>query len=159
MAEQTAFYQAMINATSQTLENMAFMEVMQHVDTKYEIPEEDLSWTSILIHDPVQGELKLALPTSSLKSLTGNIFAIDEEEVGEAQMTDILNELLNTIAGLFLTNIVQEDQEYQLGLPELGEGPLPDIDSDTIVWKLMTSEEDALQIFASGASLVTMNNA
>ena len=157
MSQETAFYQAMVNATSQTLENMTFMEVMEHFDASYEIPEDDLSWTSMLIHDPVQGEIKLAMPTSALKNMTGNIFAMDEEEVEESQMNDILNELLNTIAGLFMTNLIKEDQEYQLGLPELGEGPLPEVDADTVVWKLMTSEEAALQIFVNGASLVALN--
>jgi hypothetical protein len=53
-----------------------------------------------------------------------------------------------------MTNLLNADQEYQLGLPELGEGELPEVDSDTIVWKLMTSDEDALQIFVNGAAFV-----
>ncbi len=158
MVEHNAFYQAMINATSQTLENMVFMEAMEHFDPNYEIPADNLAWTSMLIHDPVQGEVRLAMPKTLLKDLTGNVFAIDMDEVTQAQMNDILNELLNTIAGLFMTNLVADDQEYQLGLPELGEGPLPAVDADTIVWKLMTSDEAPLQIFAVGASLVALKD-
>ena len=154
--EHKPLYQAMINAASQTLENMAFMEVMEHGDKAYEIPAEETAWTSMLIHDPVQGEIRLAMPQTLLKKLTGNIFALDEEEITESQMNDILNELLNTIAGLFMTNLLPDEQEYQLGLPELGTDELPEVDADTIVWKLMTSDEDPLQIFASGASLVAL---
>ncbi len=156
MIEHNPLYQSMINAVSQTLENMAFMEVLEHFDSSYEIPVEELVWNSLLINDPVQGEVRLAMSTTLLKTLTGNIFGIDDEEITQQQMDDILNELLNTIVGLFLTNLVADDQEYKMGLPERGEGELPEIDANTIVWKLMTSEEDVLQIFATGASLVTL---
>ena len=157
MVEHKAIYQAMINAACQTLENMAFTEVMEHFDPSYEIPTDDLGWTSMLIHDPVQAEIRLAMPLSLMKSLTSSMFALDEEEVTEAQTQDILNELLNTIAGLFMTNLIADDQEYQLGLPELGVGELPEVDADTIVWKLMTSDEAPMQIFAIGASLLALN--
>lgn len=150
-------YQSMINAVSQTLENMAFMEVMEHVDRTYEIPAEELVWNSLLINDPVQGEIRLAMSKDLLGKLAGNIFAIADDEITQSQMDDILNELLNTIVGLFLTNLLSDDQEYKMGLPELGEEGLPEVDANTITWKLMTDEEDALQIFAIGTSLIALN--
>ncbi|MDA3903473.1 MAG: chemotaxis protein CheX [Desulfuromusa sp.] len=156
MIEHKPLYQAMINAVSQTLENMAFMEVMEHFDRSYKIPAEDLIWNSLLINDPVQGEIRLAMSKNLLKKLAGNIFAIADDEITQPQMDDILNELLNTIVGLFLTNLLLDDQEYKMGLPELNEEALPEVDENTIVWKLMTDEEDALQIFAIGASLVIL---
>lgn len=157
MIEHKPFYQAMINAASQTFENMAFMEVMEHFDSSYEIPADELAWNSLLINDPVQGEIRLAMSKAALKSLTGNIFGIGADEITPAQMDDILNELLNTIVGLFLTNLCADDQEYHMGLPELGETEMPEVDNNTVVWKLMTNEEDALQIFATGASLIALN--
>lgn len=156
--EHKPLYQAMITAVSQTLENMVFMEAMEHFDRSYEIPVEELAWTSLLINDPVQGEIRLAMPENLLNKLTSNIFGIDPEEITQPQKDDILNELLNTIVGLFLTNLLADNQEYKMGLPELGEGPLPEIDADTIVWKLMTSDEDPLQVCASGASIVALND-
>ena len=156
MIEYNSFYQAMINATCQTFENMAFMEVMEHFDSSYEIPADELIWNSLLINDPVQGEIRLAMSRNTLKNLTSNIFGIADDEITPSQMDDILNELLNTIVGLFLTNLCADDQEYHMGLPELGENEMPEIDANTIVWKLMTTEEDALQIFANGASLVAL---
>lgn len=157
MIEHKPLYQAMITAASQTLENMVFMEVMEHFDRSYEIPAEELVWNSLLINDPVQGEIKLAMSKSLLKKLTGNIFNLDDDEITQLQMNDILNELLNTIVGLFLTNLLADDQEYEMGLPELGEEELAGVDADTIVWKLMTDDEDPLQIFVSGASLVALH--
>lgn len=157
MVDHKPLYQAMITAVSQTLENMVFMEVMEHFDRSYEIPAEELSWNSLLINDPIQGEIRLAMPKTLLKKLTGNIFALDDDEITQPQMDDILNELLNTIVGLFMTNLLADDQEYKMGLPEKGEEELPEVDADTIVWKLMTDDEDPLQIFISGASLVALN--
>jgi hypothetical protein len=158
MIEHKPLYQAMIHAVSQTLENMAFMEVTEHPDKAYQIATEELAWTSLLIHDPVQGELRLAMPEPLLRTLTGNIFGQDEEVVTPAQQTDILNELLNTIAGLFMTSLLATDQEYKLGLPELGKGELPEPDADTLVWKLVTSEDVPLQLYAVGASLLALKN-
>jgi len=156
--EHNPLYQSMINAVSQTLENMAFMEVMEHFDRSYEIPAEEIVWNSLLINDPVQGEIRFAMSKTFLKTLTGNIFGIDDEDITQQQMNDILNELLNTIVGLFLTNLLADDQEYKMGLPEPGEGELPEVDANTIVWKLMTGEEDSLQIFAAGTSLVALKD-
>ena len=158
MIDHSPLYQSMINAVSQTLENMAFTEAMEHFDRSYEIPAEELVWNSLLINDPVQGEVRLAMSKTFLKTLTGNIFGMDEEEITQQQMDDILNELLNTIVGLFLTNLLADDQEYEMGLPELGEEELPEIDANTIIWKLMTGDEEPLQIFAAGASLVTLKD-
>ena len=158
MLKHKPLYPAMIAAVSKTLENMVFMEAMEHFDRTYEIPPEEVIWTSLLIHDPVQGEIRLAMQRDVLKKITGNVFALDDEEITQPQMEDILNELLNTIAGLFMTNLLEDDQEYKLGLPELGEGELPEADeTDTIVWKLMTSDEEALQLYATGAPLLALH--
>ncbi|MEA3545799.1 MAG: chemotaxis protein CheX, partial [Thermodesulfobacteriota bacterium] len=100
MTESKPLYQAMITAVSQTLENMLFMEVMEHFDRSDEIPAEELVWNSLLINDPVQGETRMAMSKSTLRKLTGSIFGIDDEDITQAQMDDILNELLNTIVGL-----------------------------------------------------------
>ena len=157
MIEHKPLYQAMISATSKTMEDMLFIAVMEHLDRGYEIPLDELVWTSLLINDPVQGEIRLAMPKTLLTKFTCNIFAMDEEEVTQPQMDDILNELLNTIAGLFMTNLLEDNQEYKIGLPELGVDEFPEVDSETIVWKLMTDDEEPLQIFVSGASLVALN--
>ena len=146
----------MISAVSQTLENMAFMEAMEHFNPKYEIPTDEVVCNSILINDPIQGEIKLAMSKSLLLKLTCNLFSLGEDEIDPSQMDDILNELLNTIVGLFMTNLLSDNQEYKIGLPEAEITGLPEIDASTIVWKLMTSEEDAIQIFATGASLVEL---
>ncbi len=155
--KDSKFYQAMINAVSKTLENMIFLEAMEHFDRSYEIPKDEAVWTSLLITDPVQGELRLVMSKDTLQKFTDNVFGFEVDEITDKQRDDILNELLNTIAGLFMTNLMTADEKYQLGLPELGEGPVSPPDADTIVWKLMSSEEDAIFIYANGVPLVALN--
>lgn len=158
MDTQGKFYQAMHQAVSQTLENMVFVEVMAHPDKAYIMPEDETVWTSLLINDPVQGELILAMPHNTLEKFTGNIFAMPEDDLTDTQKNDILNELLNTIAGLFMTNLLAQDQQYKLGLPAIGHGKFAPADADTLVWKLITSDDDPLEIRAAGAPLIALQN-
>lgn len=158
MIKHKPLYQAMKDAVSQTLENMVFMEVTEHYDQSYEIPAEELTWAYLVIQDPVQAEVRLALPKTLLEDLTTTVFSLEAEEITQAQMDDILHELLNTITGLFMTRLLDDNQTYKIGLPERGEGELPEVDADSIAWKLMTSDEAPLQIFVAGASLVALSD-
>ncbi len=143
-------YKAMFEAVRETFENMAFIEVSEQSDElDYEIPTEEV-WVSILIHNPLQGELRLALSKEMLTTMTADMFNIETEEVEEKQRRDILAEMLNTLAGIFMTKFLPDDQTYQLGLPEQGEGPIPENDEGSIVWNLQI-EGSPLLLVASGA--------
>ena len=147
------FYQAMLQAVKQTFENMAFVEVTeQAAECELQTPAE-MAWASILIHDPQQGEVRLALPRTLLVELTAGMFGIEADEVTGEQQDDILAELLNTLAGLFMTNLLPDDQAYQLGLPEHGEGEFSAADEVSVTWNLQV-EQNPLILVASGASLV-----
>ena len=158
MMQHNPFYPAMIDAVQQTLENMVFMEVIEERGTPSDIAAEDLAWSSLQVKEPIQGEIRLAVPTELLKKITGNVFGIDEEEVTTSQAYDILNELLNTIAGLFMTSLLPKEQEYKIGLPNLEAEELPPADENTVVWHLINSDEDPLKIYAVGESLVALHN-
>lgn len=158
MIEHNPLKQAMKNAVSQTFENMAFMEVIEHYDQEFTLPQDDLAWASLVIKDPVQGEIRMALPASALAQLTATIFALEPSEVDENKSRDILHELLNTIAGLFMTKLLPENQTFDIGLPESGQGELPQADQDTLTWRLLTGDEMPLQIFLTGAPLVALND-
>jgi len=157
MTQDNPYYPAMIEAVQQTLENMVFMEVFEERGMPTEIPPTELTWSSMLINDPVQGEIRLAMPAELLKKITGNVFGIAEEEVTTSQAYDILNELLNTIGGLFMTKLLP-NQEYRIGLPSLEAGQLPEVDEYTVVWHLINSDEEPLKIYAAGDSLVALFN-
>jgi len=157
MTENKTLAEAMKNAVSQTFENMAFIEVAEHYDQDYEIPANDLVWAYLMILDPLQGELRLALPKSALRELTGAVFSLEDTDISQTQMDDILHEILNTVAGLFMSNLLPDSQQYKIGLPEQGSGELPKNDEDTICWKMITSDENALQIYLCGASFIELN--
>ncbi len=155
--QDTALYKAMLDAVRQTFENMAFVEVTeQPEEIDLQIPTE-AAWVSILIHDPVQGEVRLAMPQLLLQEMTADMFGIGNDEVTENQRQDIIAEILNTLAGLFMTNLLPDDQTYQLGLPEHGEGPIPANEEGSVIWNLQI-EGTPLLLVASGIGLTTENH-
>lgn len=156
MNKHNPFYSAMIAAAQRTLEHMVFMEIIEERGTPSKISAEHLARCSLLINEPIQGEIHLVVPSDLLKKITGNVFGIADEEVTTSQAYDILKELLNTIAGLFMTNLLPKDQEYKIGLPNLEAGDLPEADEHGVVWHLINSEEDPLKIYAFGESLVAL---
>ncbi len=153
---ESTLYKAMLDAIRTTLENMAFVEVAEQSEENLQPMPTDAAWVNILIHDPLQGEVRLAMPDSLLSDLTANMFSLEPEEVEDGQKQDIIAETLNTLAGLFMTNLLPDDQKYKLGLPEVGEGPLPENEEGAIVWHLQV-EEQPLLLVASGASLTSAN--
>ncbi len=141
---------AMLDAVCQTFETMAFAQVTeQSAELELEVGNESI-WSSILVHDPVQGEIQMALPQALLTKIAADMFGIEQEEVNESQLQDIIAEILNTLAGLFMTSLLPDDQTYKLGLPEHGTGPLPEIETESIVWKLQI-EGLALLLVAVGS--------
>lgn len=152
--QDTALYKAMLDAISTTLENMAFVEVTEQPEELELLVPAQAAWVSILIHDPVQGEVRLAMPQPLLSEITANMFGIEADEIEENQKKDIIAEILNTLAGLFMTNLLPDDQTYQLGLPEHGEGDLPETEEGSVVWNLQV-EEQPLLLTATGVSLTT----
>ena len=155
--QDSVIYKAMFDAVCQTLEIMAFVEVTeQSKELEIEFPTEP-NWVSILINDPVQGELRLALNQTLLSNMAADMFGIEADEVNENQREDIIAEILNTLAGLFMTRLLPDDQTYQLGLPEHGEGPLPEIEENAIIWNLQV-EGSPLLLVANGASLIALND-
>lgn len=158
MLDHKPLYQAMRNAISQTLENMAFTEANEHYDPNYIIPADDLTWAYLMVLDPLLGEIRLALPKTALKDLTAAVFSLGEEDVTLAHMNDILHEVLNTIAGLFMSNLLTDNQAFKIGLPESGEGELPEVDADTISWKMLTGDDAPLQVYLCGPAFVALND-
>jgi hypothetical protein len=72
----------------------------------------------LLIHDPIQGELYLRMPKPLLSKIVSSVYIMPSEELSEQMLLDMLGELINTVAGLFLNAYLPEDQTYNLGLPE-----------------------------------------
>lgn len=155
--QDNATYKAMFDAVCQTLETMAFVEVIEQSEELELVIPTEANWVNILIHDPVQGELRLAMSQTLLSNMAADMFGIETDEVDENQCQDIIAEILNTLAGLFMTRLLPDDQTYQLGLPEPGVGPLPENEEGSIVWNLQV-EGSPLLLVANGAGLTALNS-
>jgi hypothetical protein len=158
MNDKLPLHKTMREAASQALENMVFLDVIDHYNQDLEIPAGDLSWASLAILEPAPGEIRLLLPKYLLRNMTSMIFSLAEDEITQKQMDDIHFELLNTICGLFMTRFLAADQTYKIGLPQPGTDERPVADHETIIWKLMTNDEDLLQIHLSGKNLINYPN-
>lgn len=110
--------QDICRAIATTLENMAFMEVSQELEEARRYPAEEMTSSRLLIHDPIQGELYLLMPKPLLSKIVSSVYILPAEELSEQMLLDMLGELINTVAGLFLNAYLPEDQTYSLGLPE-----------------------------------------
>lgn len=120
--------QDIYRAISTTLENMAFMEVGKEAEDAVRYPEDEVAVSRLLIHDPLPGELYLAMPRLLLGKIASSVYIMPAEELSEQMLLDMLGELINTVAGLFLNAYLPEDQTYKLGLPEnvpVGENDSP----------------------------------
>ena len=110
--------QDIYRAIATTLENMAFMAVSQELEEARRYPAEEMASSRLLIHDPIQGELYLLMPKPLLSKIVSSVYILPVEELTEQMLLDMLGELINTVAGLFLNAYLPEDQTYSLGLPE-----------------------------------------
>lgn len=119
---------AITNAVSDTLENLAFMEVMPVPDAGDTPREEALLAAALLIYEPYRGEIRLELPRPLLEEIFQTVFGLLEEETGP-DLNDLLAELLNTIAGRMLIELLPANQPFQFGLPVLN--PAADCAMDT----------------------------
>jgi hypothetical protein len=108
---------AVQRAVTDTLENLAFMEA-------FPVPEDispgqALMTAALLFHEPQQGEIRIAMPPALLEKISQTVFGLPAEGTAVPEPKDLLAELLNTIAGRFLIELLPADQPFRIGLPEL----------------------------------------
>ncbi|MEE9255925.1 MAG: chemotaxis protein CheX, partial [bacterium] len=112
--EGNTLQDAMYDAAANTLENMAFMEVIPQRNRR----DEQKYFSRLEILSPVTGSLTLI---TSVKLATDLAEELQEPEPGtldEAMIRDTLSELINTIAGGMMRRLTPENETFRLGLPE-----------------------------------------
>jgi len=143
----------MHKAVGETLENMAFMEALSS-EQPPPIEVGEMQTASLLMHDPVQNEFLMVMPRNLLLGISEALFGLPVEELTEQLANDTLLELLNTIVGKFLNELIP-GQVYRLGLPELeqlGDEPLVDYEN---VWHYRI-EDEGFSMALSGESLMSV---
>ncbi len=124
--------ETLIEAVIETLESMAFVEVLQ-VDkvTPYDEHLVRLR-VEILVNAPFPGEIRLVLPKSLAFIFAQNMYSLDEQDVTDDIISDVLGEIVNIIAGRLMADILPADQTFQLGLPLIGPDAFLEIEAGSL---------------------------
>lgn len=138
---------------SEIIENTAFTEVMSvGSPPEYEL---DAKGASLLVHDPVQAEFQLIMESRLLKYLAAIVYGSMAGEISEQSEGDFLDELLNTIAGRFLSQILPADKSFTLGIPERFSGPFVVPAPPVPSWSFVV-EGMHFTLLATGESLLAL---
>jgi CheY-specific phosphatase CheX len=134
--------QAINHAVIDTLENMAFIEV-----TPAEAPNTapvtgSFMTVSLLIHDPLQGEMRMTMPQKMVAQITETVYSMPVEELSEQTLNDNLGEIINIIAGRFMTEMLTEGEMFQLGLPELNPVEAVDPSVPSRIWQYQVNSDE-----------------
>ncbi len=144
---------AIRSAVINSVENMLFIEVLPGDEQRSPPNEPDRLTVSILIHAPVLGELRLSMPESLATRITAAAYCLPAKEVTDEMRSDTLAEIINIIAGRFLNEILDDDQSFQLGLPQIESGPSIDQGVEQQKWTFL-SDADAFTVVAIGSDLL-----
>ena len=133
--------QAVSNAMLETFEGMAFVEL--NPSTADEIVQARASgkWVNakITLREPIVGEITMVIPREVGEAIAGALFSGVAEEITIQQVQDTVGELMNTVAGQVLSEIVPEDQRFAFSLPTVS-----DADPTTLrgtIYYFVTDEE------------------
>ncbi|MEJ2199510.1 MAG: chemotaxis protein CheX [Desulfuromonadaceae bacterium] len=127
--------QAIQHAVIDTLENMAFVEVTPMEPNSTETVSDQDMTVSLLIHNPIQGELRIKMPHTVVAQITETVYGMPAEELSEQILHDNLGEVINIIAGRFMTELLSEGEMFQLGLPELNPIDIADASIPSRTWR------------------------
>lgn len=139
------------DAVFRTLEDMAFEDV-ERAEEVERAPKDDNNqsvWANIPITTPVKGEIIIVTTPAYASSLVDSLFGEEAEGKKEALVHDAIKEVLNTIAGCFMTGLLAADKEYSIGFPVSKIGRFPIIKSEIEVLSF-NIEEEMMTVFVLG---------
>lgn len=152
-SEERGWAGIIVPLISEIIENTAFTEVMPvEAPPSYDL---EARGASLLVHDPVQGEFQMIMEKSLLKYLAAIVYGPMSGELTEQSEGDFLDELLNTIAGRFLSAILPEDKSFTLGIPERFSAPFLVPAPPVFSWNFVV-EGMYFTLLVTGESLVAL---
>jgi hypothetical protein len=119
---------------------MAFMEVQPLREPPPDPTSGKVFRADLLVHHPIAGELCLVMPEELLREIAAGIYGAPAEELERGKLCDILNEMLNTIAGLFLSRVLPHNQTFDLGIPKISESNCQPLDPTLLQWHFRADE-------------------
>jgi len=119
------------SAISTTMESMTFEDVEVVTDETVDpYLGDDKLWAVLPVIEPYSGELVLEVPLACAKILAEEAYGEIDAERSLEEMQDLVGEILNTLAGLFMNELTPSGETFQLGLPTKGQGELPQFDDE-----------------------------
>ncbi|OHD18392.1 MAG: hypothetical protein A2086_05895 [Spirochaetes bacterium GWD1_27_9] len=109
--------EALVNSTIQTFSDMAFLEVIENFENNNDSTYQNIVLIEIL--KPTYGSLYLLLPNELKNMITKNIYGDDFDNLKENDIDDCLLEILNVLAGNFLTSLFGNKAIYKIELPQV----------------------------------------
>lgn len=111
--------QAMNDAVTEVLENMAFMEALPGEPEHAPTAAEPVFYTRLPIYKPAPAMVGLVMPQSLALNLAGSMMMREfNMEDDEFEVMDVLSEVANMLAGSLLTHLLPDVDAFELGLPE-----------------------------------------
>ncbi len=108
-------------AVAEAFEGMAFAVAERTADGVLGWERTDLCWARIPALDPQVGEVTLVLPPTLAREVADAILG-GIAPVPDDKLSTVVAELLNTIAGAWLTRLKPDGGAVALGLPDHGQG-------------------------------------
>jgi len=121
MMEPDGLKEAICEAVSQTMEGMAFLEANPATDGFQPEVDEKLYHIHIETNNPPIRALIMVFPQSLANHITSFALGTEEEAPSIEVVRDTLAEVLNTVAGRFMSLLMPHDQAFSLGLPQFRE--------------------------------------
>lgn len=118
---------ALSSALSQSLETLAFVEIMplgEDAPPEAELvelhPRNEVFWARIPLVRPASGALTVILSRELAAMLTDQIYGFLEEEPNETMLLDAVAELANVVSGQFMNNYLEGSSTFVLDVPFKG---------------------------------------
>ncbi len=117
-AKQEKIHAAISEVLEEALEAMAFISIDEcSAEEAGQLQQQSMK-VDLLITEPVLFEMRLSVSTELLYQIAETMYTMDREELDEQLVKDLLAEMLNTVAGRFMTEILPEQTPFTLSLPE-----------------------------------------
>ena len=105
----------------ETLENMAFVSVEESTEAEVSELKQEMVGANLLITEPELLEMRLDVSKELLYQIAETMYTMDRDELENQLINDLLAEILNTLAGRLMTEILPPETNFALSIPELAD--------------------------------------
>ncbi|MBW2185690.1 MAG: chemotaxis protein CheX [Deltaproteobacteria bacterium] len=150
----TFLHQKTTTVLEETLENMAFVSIEECTLEEAVNLKQQMLGVNLLITEPELLEMRLDVSKELLYQIAETMYTMDRDELSDQLINDLLAEILNTLAGRFMTEILPPESDFSLSIPELADG-----EESTSEFKFnYTAEDLPLSVEIKAAEMDNLNS-